>query len=80
MDTLERIEVVKCFACNDELSTTWAELRAGRRSTCPSCGRDLQPQHNDASCGFCGGQGAARVNGAIWICSAADDDGEGSTS
>lgn len=70
---LEPIEVVKCYACNGELSATWSELQSGRRASCPSCDQDLRPRHTDPGCSLCSGKGAFRVNNAIWICSSIGD-------
>lgn len=60
--------IVKCDACQGELSTTEEGLRLGRRAKCPKCSADLRPTHTDPSCGFCKGQGIARVNKAMVIC------------
>ena len=39
--------IVKCDACQGELSTTEEGLRLGRRSKCPKCSTDLRPTHDD---------------------------------
>jgi hypothetical protein len=60
--------IVKCDACQGELSTTEEGLRLGRRSKCPKCSTDLRPTHDDPACGFCKGEGMVRVGRSMSIC------------
>ena len=60
--------IVKCDACQGDLSTTEEGLRTGRRAKCPKCSADLRPSHTDPSCSFCKGTGYARANKFVTIC------------